>query len=261
MDYSKLFDLTGKVALVTGSSKGIGKAIAQAMAAAGAKVVISSRKPAPCEQVATDINESGGEAIAVPCNVSKVGDLEGLVARTRARWGRIDVLVCNAAVNPYFGPLAGVTDEAYDKVMGTNVKNNLKLCNMVIPEMAEHRDGTVIFLSSIAGLRGQHNIALYGLSKAADMQLCRDLAVEWGRSNVRVNCIAPGIVRTDFSKVLWEDEETYREAVQYYPLGRLGEPEEIAGAAVFLASPAGRFMTGQTMVIDGGYMVLGGSYA
>lgn len=261
MDYHKLFDLTDKVSLVTGSSKGIGKAIAEAMAAAGAKVVISSRKPGPCEQVASEINSGGGEAIAVPCNVSSVADLENLVAQTRAAWGRVDVLVCNAAVNPYFGPLAKVTDEAYDKVMGTNVKNNLRLCNLVIPEMAARRDGAVIFLSSIAGLRGQHNIALYGLSKAADMQLCRDLAVEWGRSNVRVNCIAPGIVRTDFSRVLWNDEKAYRDAVQYYPLGRLGEPEEIAGAAVFLASAAGRFMTGQTMVIDGGYMVLGGSYA
>ena len=261
MDYRHLFDLTGKVALVTGSSKGIGKAIAEAMAASGAKVVISSRKAERCQKVAADIEENGGEAIAVPCNISDPADLENLVEQTRGIWGRIDVLVCNAAVNPYFGPLAKVTDEAYDKVMGTNVKNNLRLCNLVIPEMAERRDGAVIILSSIAGLRGQHNIALYGLSKAADMQLCRDLAVEWGRSNVRVNCIAPGIVRTDFSRVLWEDEETYRDAVQYYPLGRLGEPEEIAGAAVFLASAAGSFMTGQTMVIDGGYMVLGGSYA
>ena len=153
MDYHKLFDLTDKVSLVTGSSKGIGKAIAEAMAAAGAKVVISSRKPGPCEQVASEINSGGGEAIAVPCNVSSVADLENLVAQTRAAWGRVDVLVCNAAVNPYFGPLAKVTDEAYDKVMGTNVKNNLRLCNLVIPEMAARRDGAVIFLSSIAGLR------------------------------------------------------------------------------------------------------------
>jgi NAD(P)-dependent dehydrogenase (short-subunit alcohol dehydrogenase family) len=247
--------------VITGSSKGIGKAIAEAMAAAGAKVVISSRKAGPCEALADAINEGGGEAMALACNISEKAQLRALVDGTLNRWGRIDALVCNAAVNPYFGPLAEITDEAYDKTMNANVRSNLWLCNMVIPGMAARAGGAVILVSSIAGLKGHGNLGVYALSKAADMQLARNLAVEWGRSNIRVNTIAPGLVRTDMARALWEDPDRLAQALESYPLGRIGEPQDIAGAAVFLASKAGNFMTGQTLVIDGGTTVMGGRYS
>ena len=252
MTFAKLFDLSGKVAVVTGSTKGIGKAIAEIFSEAGGKVVISSRKADMCEQVASAINSGGGEALAQPCNISRKDELQALVDTTLSKWGKIDVLVCNAAVNPYYGPLEEISDEAYDKIMNTNVKSNLWLCNMVLPQMAERRDGAVIIVSSIGGLKGNDKLGAYGLSKAADMQLARNLAVEWGGANIRANCIAPGLVRTDFARTLWEDPDAHARAVASYPIGRLGEPEDIAGAALFLASPAGSFVTGQTIVVDGG---------
>ena len=261
MSDSDLFSLRDKVAVVTGSSKGIGKAIAEAMAAAGAKVVISSRKAEPCQAVAEAINAGGGEAMALACNISEKAQLRALVDGTIERWGRIDALVCNAAVNPYFGPLAEITDEAYDKTMNTNLRSNLWLCNMVIPQMATRGGGAVILISSIAAFKGHGNLGVYALSKAADNQLARSLAVEWGRSNLRVNCIAPGLVRTDMARALWEDPDRLAQALESYPLGRIGEPEDIAGAAVFLASRAGNFVTGQTLVIDGGTTVMGGRYS
>ncbi len=257
----ELFSLHGQVAVVTGASKGIGRAIAEALAAAGAKVVISSRKGGLCEEVAGAINQGGGEAIALACNISHKEDLQGLVDRTLEHWGRIDTLVCNAAINPYFGPLAEIPDEAYDKTMNTNLRSNLWLCNMVIPGMATRGGGAVILISSISGLKGQGKLGVYALTKAATMQLARSLAVEWGRSNIRVNTIAPGLVRTDMARALWEDPERLAEALEGYPLGRIGEPEDIAGAAVFLASRAGNFMTGQTLVIDGGTTVTGERYS
>ncbi len=255
---NSLFDLSGKVAVVTGATKGIGKAIAEALAAFGARVVISSRKEAMCEAVAEEINDAGGEAIGVPCNISDTAQLRHLVDRALDHWEQIDVLVCNAAVNPHFGPLAEIPEEAYDKIMDTNVKSNLWLCNMVIPQMAERKDGAVIIVSSIGGLKGK--LGAYALSKAADMQLARNLAVEWGRANVRVNCIAPGLVRTDMARALWEDDHAYAQAMESYPLGRIGEPEDIAGAAVFLASRAGAWVTGQSLVIDGGVTIMSGRY-
>jgi NAD(P)-dependent dehydrogenase (short-subunit alcohol dehydrogenase family) len=258
MKYADLFRLDGKTALVTGSSKGIGRAIAEAMAAQGAQVVISSRKADVCEQVAEEIEAAGGRAVAIPCNISHKDQLQALVAATRRAFGRIDILVCNAAVNPHYGAMSTVPDEAYDKTMNANVRSNLWLCNMVIPEMAERQDGAVIIVSSVAGLKGTSNIGIYALSKAADMQLARNLAVEWGRSNVRANCLAPSIIKTDMAKALWDNPETYKHAVSTYALGRIGEVEEVAGAAVFLASDAGRFITGQTIVIDGGATIFGG---
>ncbi len=260
MPYPQLFDLTGKVAIVTGSTKGIGKSIAETLSHAGAKVVISSRKADKCEQVADDIKGNGGEAIPVPCNISHKQDLQALIDRTIDHWGRIDVLVCNAAVNPYYGPLAEISDDAYDKIMETNVRSNLWLCNMVLPQMAERRDGAVIIVSSIGGLKGNDKLGAYGLSKAADMQLARNLAVEWGRSNIRVNCIAPGLVRTDFARTLWENPDAHARALASYPIGRLGEPEDIAGVALMLAAPAGSFITGQTIVVDGGTTIGSGGY-
>ena len=260
MSYRTLFDLSDRVALVTGSTRGIGKAIAAAFAQHGAKVVISSRTEAACVAVAKEIETEGGQAIAVPCNISQEDDLRALVDRTMVKWGQIDVLVCNAAVNPHFGPMQDVSSDAYDKIMTTNVKSVLWLANMVVPQMAARKNGSVVIVSSIAGLKGHGKLGIYALSKASEMQLARNLAVEWGRSNVRVNCIAPGLVRTDFAKALWENPETLARSVESYPLGRIGEPRDIAGAAVFLASDAGRFATGQTFVIDGGATISSGRY-
>jgi NAD(P)-dependent dehydrogenase (short-subunit alcohol dehydrogenase family) len=250
-----MFSMQGKVALITGSSRGIGLAIAERMAESGAKVVISSRKADACAAAAEKIVANGGAAIAHAANISDKAALQALVDRTIAEWGRIDTLVCNAAVNPHFGPLATITDEAFDKIMASNVRSNLWLCNMVIPQMAARKDGSVIVVSSIAGLKGNAMLGAYGISKAADFQLARNLAVEWGASNIRVNAIAPGIIRTDFAKALWENPTTYEKAVRNYPLGRIGEPDDVAGAAIFLASRAGAFVTGQVLVVDGGVTI------
>jgi len=256
-----LFDLTGKVAVVTGSTKGIGRAIAETFAQAGAKVVVSSRKEHKCRDVAGAIAAAGGEAMAIPCNISHKDQLQALVDATIETWGRIDVLVCNAAVNPHYGPLAEIPEETYDKIMDTNVKSNLWLCAMVAPQMAARKDGAIILVSSIGGLKGSKMLGAYGLSKAADMQLARNLAVEWGADNIRVNCIAPGLVRTDFARALWEDPKANARAVASYPIGRLGEPDDIAGAALFLAARSGSFVTGHTLVIDGGSTIASGGYS
>jgi dehydrogenase/reductase SDR family protein 4 len=247
-----IFDLTGQVAVITGSTKGIGRAIAEEMARAGAKVVISSRKAEACEEVAAAIVKEGHEAIAIPCHIGRRADCEALIAKTRERWGKIDSLVCNAAINPYYGPLTKLSDEVFTKVMETNVRSNLWLANLVQPEMAARRDGSIIIVSSIGGLKGTDILGIYAISKAADMQLARNLAVEWGPDNIRVNCIAPGLVKTDFAKALWEDPVLRKGSEDRTALRRLGEPEDIAGAAVFLASRAGWWITGQAIVIDGG---------
>jgi len=252
---SPLFDLGGKTALITGSTKGIGRAIALHLARAGARVVISSRKADACAAVKQEFDAMGLSAIALPCNVAKKEDLENLVARTIEAYGRIDILVCNAATNPVYGPTAAASDEAFDKIMGTNIRSNWQLCNRVIPQMAERGDGAVIIVSSIAALRGNGVIGLYGVSKAADAALARNLAVEWGPRNIRVNAIAPGLVRTDFARALWEDERLRGAREAQTPLRRLGEPDDIAGIAVMLASKAGAFITGQLIVADGGVTI------
>src|SRR5436305_6272129 len=248
----KQFDLTGRTAIVTGSSRGIGRAIAEILAGAGAKVVVSSRKAEACQAVVSAIETAGGTAIGVPCNVGHKDQLAALVGETRRQFGPIDILICNAAVNPYYGPLAEIPDEASDRTMSTNVRSNLWLCQMALPDMAARRDGAIVIVSSIAGLKGSAALGVYGISKAADFQLARNLAVEWGKHNIRVNCIAPGLVKTDFARALWENPETLKASTARSPLLRIGEPDEIAGAAVFLGSPAGTFMTGQTIVVDGG---------
>ena len=250
-----MFDLAGHVALVTGATKGIGRAIAFALARAGARVVVSSRDEERCAETARAITDAGGEASGYACNISHLDRLQGLVDHAVATYGRIDCLVCNAAVKPHYGPMATITEDAYDKIMATNVKSNLWLCNMVAPQMAERRGGSIIVISSIAGLAGSAGIGVYGISKAADSQLARNLAVEWGADNIRANCIAPGLVKTDFARALWEDPERRAKALEGYPLGRLGEPDDIAGAAVFLAARAGQWLTGQTIVIDGGWAI------
>lgn len=252
-----LFDLSGKVALITGSSRGIGKSIAEEMAAQGARVVISSRKAPACEEVAAAINarHGAGRAIAVPASISSKPDLENLVSETMSAFGRIDVLVCNAASNPYYGPMAGISDEQFRKIFDNNVLANNWLVQLVSPQMIDRKDGSIIIVSSIGGLRGSPVIGAYNVSKAADFQLARNLAVELGPHNIRVNCIAPGLIRTDFARALWENPETLKRSTENAPLRRIGEPVEIAGAAVYLASRASAFMTGQAIVIDGGVTI------
>jgi NAD(P)-dependent dehydrogenase (short-subunit alcohol dehydrogenase family) len=254
-----LFDLGGKVALITGSTRGIGAAIADRMAEHGARVVISSRKADACEKTAAAINNKHGRggqvAASVPANVNDKAQLRQLVDGARDKCGRIDVLVCNAALNPYFGPSMAIPDEAFDKIMSANVRSNHWLCQMVLPDMVERNDGVVIVISSIAGLRGTPVLGAYGISKAADMQLVRNIAVEYGSANIRANCIAPGLVKTDFARALWENPEIESHSASTTPLKRLGVPDDIAGAAVFLASRAGAWITGQTLVIDGGTMI------
>ena len=249
------FDLTDKVAIITGSSRGIGRSIAETMAGLGAKVVISSRRAEACETVAAAIRARGQEATVIACNVSRKNEVEALVAGTLARYGHIDILVCNAAVNPVFGPLAQLSDEAFDKIMGANVKSNIWLANLVIPGMAARGGGAVVIISSIGGLRGSDVLGPYGISKAADFALARALAVEWGPRNVRVNCVAPGLVKTDFARALWEDEARLAARTARTPLRRIGLPEEIGPIAAFLASPAASFITGEIIVADGGVTI------
>jgi NAD(P)-dependent dehydrogenase (short-subunit alcohol dehydrogenase family) len=256
-NFVNLFDLTGKVAIVTGSSRGIGRAIAEALADHGAKVVISSRKAPACQEVADAINAKHGDgtAIVVPASISSKEELQSLVDETRRQLGRIDVLFCNAASNPYYGPMAGITDEQFRKILDNNVIANHWLISMAAPEMLERGEGSIIIVSSIGGLTSSTMIGAYNISKAADFQLARNLAAEFGPRGVRVNCIAPGLVKTDFARALWENPDTLKAVTRHTPLRRIGEPHEIAGAAVFLAAPASTFMTGQTIVVDGGSTV------
>ena len=256
-----LFDMSGQVALITGSSRGIGKATAEAMAEQGAKVVISSRKADACEETAAEINARFGEGTALPvrANISSKEELEILVAETQRAFGKITTLVCNAASNPYYGPGLGISDDQFRKIMDNNILSNHWLISMVAPEMLERGEGSIIIISSIGGLKGSPIIGAYGISKAADMQVARNFAVEFGPKGVRVNCIAPGLVRTDMARALWENPDNLKRSTAASTLKRIGEPHEIAGAAVFLASKAGAFTTGQTIVCDGGATISGGA--
>jgi NAD(P)-dependent dehydrogenase (short-subunit alcohol dehydrogenase family) len=251
-----LFNLKGKVALVTGSTRGIGRSIAEELARAGARVSLSSRKAEACEAARAELAAQGLEVIAQPCNVSRKDDLQALVDATRARWGGIDIVVCNAAANPYFGPLTGIPDEAFDKILANNVKSVLWLARMTLDGMAARGGGSFIVIGSIGGLLANSVIGAYGVSKAAGHHLVRNLAAEWGPKNVRVNAIAPGLVKTDFARALWEDPKRAAERIEATPLRRLGEPRDIGGIAVFLASEAAAFVTGQCIVADGGVTIL-----
>jgi dehydrogenase/reductase SDR family member 4 len=252
-----IFDLSGKTAIVTGSSRGIGRAIAEALVSCGAKVVISSRKQDACDRVAATIRNAGGQATAIACHVNDKAQLRVLLDKTHDACGSVDILVNNVGANPVLGPLATLSDEAFDRVFASNVKSALWLSNLVLPEMAAKKDGAVIFIASIAGLRASEGIGAYGAAKAALMQLARSLAGEWGKHNIRVNAIAPGLIKTDFARALWDDEDLAKRRIAETPLGRLGEPGDVAGAAVLLASPAGSFITGQTIIVDGGVTVAG----
>lgn len=256
----KLFDLSGKTAIITGSSRGIGRAIAEAFVEAGARVVISSRKQDACDQVAAEINEAAGgtRAIAIAASISDKAGLQHLVDRTREELGQIDVLVCNAATNPYYGPMSGISDEQFRKIFDNNVLSNHWLVTMIAPEMIKRREGAIIIVSSVGGLIASDTIGAYNISKAADFQLVRNLALELGRQNVRVNAIAPGVIRTDFARALWEDPKAEAALQEAVPLSRIGEPEDIAGTALFLASNAGRYVNGQKIVVDGGMTIRAG---
>lgn len=253
---SPLFDLAGKVALITGSTRGIGKSIAEELARAGAKVVVSSRKADACEAVRKELAQQGLDVRALPCNVSRKDEVQALVDFTVKEFGRVDIAVANAAVNPHFGPLTAIPDEAFDKVFLNNVKSVLWLASMTLPGMAERGGGSFITVGSIGGIIANTVIGAYGMSKAADHHLVRNLAAEWGPKNVRVNAIAPGLIKTDFAKALWEDEARRKEREAATPLRRLGVPRDIGGIAVFLASDAAAFITGQTIVADGGVTIL-----
>ena len=252
---SSLFDLSGQVALVTGSTRGIGKSIAEELAHAGANVVISSRDADACKTVCAELSGKGLTAMAHPCNISRKGEVEALVAAATKAWERIDILVCNAAVSPYAGPLVGLSDEAFDKIMGTNLRSNLWLANLTIPGMAERGGGSVILVGSTAGLKPNTMIGAYGISKAAVHMLAKQLAAEWGPKNVRVNAIVPGLVRTDFASAIWQDDQRRRDREAATPLRRLGEPRDLGGVAVFLASKAAAFITGQCIIADGGVIM------
>jgi NAD(P)-dependent dehydrogenase (short-subunit alcohol dehydrogenase family) len=244
--------LDGKVALITGSSRGIGRAIAEQLARAGARVVISSRKLDSCVAVRDQLKAEGHEAIAIACNVGRRDELGTLVARTLEAWGRIDILVANAATNPHFGPLSSISEDTWNKILSTNLSATLWLANLVLPGMAERGSGSFILLSSVSALTGTAAIGAYAVSKAAELQLVRNLAMEWGRKGIRVNALAPGVIQTEFARALWDNPQARKRIEALNCVGRLGVPEDVAGAALFLASDASRFVTGQTLVIDGG---------
>ncbi|MXP27749.1 glucose 1-dehydrogenase [Porphyrobacter algicida] len=249
-----LFDLNGKTAVITGSSRGIGRAIAEQLAAHGARVVISSRKQEVCEEVAAAINSEHGEerAIAIAASISDKAQLEDLFAQTAQRLGPVDILICNAASNPYYGSMDGISDEQFRKVLDNNILSNHWLIQLALPAMRERGDGAIVVISSIGGLRASTSIGAYCISKAADMQLVRNYAAENGQHGIRINAIAPGLVKTDFAKALWDNPKALEATEKALPMRRIGEPVDIAGAAVYLSSPAGRWTTGQTIVVDGG---------
>ena len=251
---SELFDLTGKVALLTGASKGMGEAMAEGLAEQGARVVISSRKLESCEETAKKINDKCGEGSALPiaCNIGYKEQLEDLVKATHDALGPIDVLVGNAGVNPFYGPMSEIPDWAFDKIMNSNVRSNHWLCQMVAPDMVEKGKGSMMITSSVGAFGPSTTLGTYNISKLADIALVRNLAAEYGPSGVRVNAICPGLIKTDFAKALWDNPEAKKRAETAIPLRRLGESEDLKGLAVFLASDASAYMTGQALTVCGG---------
>jgi NAD(P)-dependent dehydrogenase (short-subunit alcohol dehydrogenase family) len=250
-----LFDLRGKVALITGSTRGIGKSMVEELARAGAKVVVSSRDAQACKEVAKELEAHGSEVLAQPCDVSRKEQLKALTDATIAKWGCIDIVVANAAANHY-GPSTEIPDEDFDRVFLSNVKSVLWLAALTLPGMAARGGGAFIAVGSIGGIIANPTYGAYCMSKAAAHHLVRNLAAEWGPKNIRVNAIAPGLIKTDFSRGIWEDEPRLAARLATTPLRRVGAPSEIGGVAVFLASDAASFVTGQTIVADGGVTIL-----
>ena len=249
-----LFNLKDKSILITGSSRGIGKSIAHQCALHGANVIISSRKLSACESTAEEINNSIGKKVAFPiaANISDEDQLKKLVNLTKEKIGSIDTLVCNAATNPFMGSMLDMPNDKFDKVMNNNIRSNQVLCNLVLPEMIERKDGSIIIISSIAAIKGSAILGAYNISKAADVMIVKNIAAEFGYKNIRANSIAPGLIKTDFAKALWENPDILKTVLSTTPMQRIGEPDEIAGVAVMLASDAGNYINGQTIVVDGG---------
>ncbi len=251
---TELFDLTGKVALLTGASKGMGRCMAIALADHGAKVVVSSRKLDQCQLVVDEINERCGEerATAVACNIGYKEQLQHLVDETHARFGKIDILVSNAGINPFYGSMSDIPDEAFDKTLASNVRSNHWLAQMVLPDMVEKGNGSIMITSSTGAFAGSETLGTYNISKLADIALVRNLAMEWGPKGVRVNAICPGLIKTDFAKALWDNPEAAARVSEQTPLRRFGESEDFMGVVVFLASDASAYMTGQAVTVWGG---------
>ncbi len=249
-----LFNLNNKSILITGSSRGIGKSIARHCAIHGANVIISSRKLNICEKTADEINNEVGKELAHPiaANISDENQLDELVNKTREKLEKIDVLICNAATNPFMGSMLDMPNDKFDKVMNNNIKSNQILCNLVLPEMIDKEDGSIIIISSIAAIKGSAILGAYNISKAADVMIVKNIAAEFGHKNIRANSIAPGLIKTDFAKALWENPDILKTVLATTPMQRIGEPDEIAGVAVMLASEAGNYINGQTIVVDGG---------
>lgn len=252
---SSLFNLHGKVAIVTGSSRGLGLASAKGLAEHGAKVVISGRKADACEAAVTEIRTAGGEAIAVPCNIGRKDELQHLVDSANATWGRVDIVMANAAIHPWTGSMLDLKDETFNKFMQVNVQSSIWLAQMTVPGMSERGYGRFILVASIVGLLGDPVTGTYGLTKAADMQFVRNMANEFASKGITANCIAPGTFKTEMARSQWEDESMVRWYKSRNPSRRFGEVEEIAGLAVLLASPSGGYINGQTIAADGGHTV------
>ena len=254
---SNKFDLSEKVAIITGSSKGIGKSIARGLAENGAKVIVSSRKQGVVDKVAEAFKEDGLEAAAIQCHIGDADQREALISKTIATYGRIDILVNNAAINPYYGPLEGSDEAVFDKIMDVNVKAPWLLSNLALPHMKATNGGSIINISSVEGLRPGFGLGLYSATKAALIMLTKNQAKEWGRYGVRANVICPGLIKTKFSEGLWADEQLVERFTKALPLKRIASPEEMAGLVMLLASDAGSYITGGVFVADGGYMVSG----
>lgn len=254
-----LFDLTGQVAVVTGASKGMGYYMAEGLAEHGAKVVVSSRKLDQCEAACEAINAKAGAGAAIPiaCNIGYKEQLEALVAQTHEQLGPIDTLIANAGVNPFYGPMSEIPDEAFDKTMGSNVRSNHWLAQMVAPDMVAKGKGSIVITASTGAFNASTTLGAYAISKVACIGLCRNLAAEYGPSGIRANALCPGLIKTDFAKALWDNPEAKKNAETNTPLRRLGEPEDFKGIAVYLASDASSFMTGQAVTVCGGTNMYG----
>lgn len=254
-----MFDLTGKTALVTGGTSGIGLAICKAFGAAGAEVIASSENGDACRETESDLRKSGYNAHGLQCDVAERDNIEHLVETANARTGGIDILVCNAGVEGPVGPVGTSRTQDFQKLFAINLESAVWLSGLLAPDMAKRNGGSIILMSSLSGLRGNKAIGSYAMSKAALAQLARNLAVEWGSSNVRANAISPGLIRTPFAEKLIANDEFMQRRLRMTPLNRVGEPEEIAGTAVYLASKAGAFVTGQNIIVDGGTIIGDGS--